>query len=175
MPSKISYPDPQREKVRLLSYCLESPKEVLRKVFPTHRIYRYGSISLPLDSPLDEFGGSEAKRGLIITESMGPTGTQIVQTLSGIDFQSVRSELDEPREQRDMHYDFGRAMRTSMEYFLDNFGTEACYLDNYQIRQEGRDVMPKYEKRVAQLLEIAEIAFEIKNPTIEDLRKFLSR
>lgn len=173
MPSKISYQDYKENKSRLISYCLESPVEVIRKVLPTHRIFQYGNISLPVDSEMDLKGNLEPNYGLIIKQAISPPGTQIVQNLSGIDLRVAEAEIRHKRDPNDMRRAFKKTIAESMSRLLDSFGTTGCYLDFYEIAQEEGSQHPIYEKKVKQLLEIAEVAFSIQNPTVNDLRKIL--
>ncbi len=167
MSSKLLYREGGR--LRLLSYCIESPVVVLERVFSSHRVQEYCGIQLPFDYGDDDFFPREA--GLIIREKVAPQGTAIVGQLSGIDFNQWR--ITDTRSKSEMKDAFGSAIATSMQYFLDEWGTDACYLDFYDLRKEEKGEKPLYERRLKSLLEIAEMAFKIKNPTVEDLRNFL--
>ncbi len=170
MTSKILYPgirnNPPNE--ILISYCLEPTKDVLRKVFFFYMIYKYGDIQLPIDSELDERGEYEPNYGLIIKQAASPKGTQIVANLSGIDLTIANSELRITRNDETIQREFKRAIAESMHYFLDEWGTDGDYLLGYDLMEEEvKD--PKYERRIEQLLEIAEVVLNIEHPKVSDL------
>jgi len=179
MHSRISYLNPDRKGMvginsSFISYCLESPVDVLREVFPSHRIYRYCDIDLPIDS-FDDDDDPSSRYGLIIRQARGPRGTEIVQGLSGISLKVAEAELRAPRNMNDMREVFRNAIAVSMSELLDTFGTAGNYLDVYEMRQEDGTRDPFYERKVQQLLDIAKVAFKVDEPDIGYLRQALKK
>jgi len=168
MSSLITYKTQNNEKSELLSYCLESPFVVFEALFPKHKILQYGGIESPID---DEMFSS--RYGLIIEETTPLAGTQIVQNISGLDVTVAEAELSEPRQPLLMRQAFRTAIEVAMAQMLDDHGCMGNYLDTYHLTQADGDSDIEYEKKVSQLLEIASVAFGIKDPTVDDLKGFL--
>ena len=174
MPTKISYliqkPGSIKPKTTLLSYCLESPVEVLRSVLPCYKIDQYAGISLPVDAEIDAYG-------LIIAPASAPSGTQIVSSLLDLDFRVAYAELEESRSEEEMLDAFRSASWRSTEYFPPGESWKPSnYLENYElIELFGEEHIPKYQKRVQRLLDIAQVAFGLKDPSVKDLLNFIKR
>ncbi|MEI7718246.1 MAG: hypothetical protein WCI72_00125 [archaeon] len=170
MPTEILCHDEREDKSELVSFCLESPRDVFENLSMQHRIWGYEQIELPLDVRYSD--EPEPTKGLVIRSADAPRGTQIVQHFSGIDFSFTETDLYGLRRPTDMKLAFRDAIYHSTTYMPDDFKEES-WLDLYDLEERmGEEHDPERAKVFGYLKDIAETAFGIHKPTVADLRRF---
>ncbi len=170
MPSEIRY---QKELGSdLLSYCKDSAKEVLSKIFKTHFIATYNSVKAPFGSIEPGYVLSHIERGLVILDvdekEIAPTGTSLTIESTFDDIDLEISKLKSPRTQKEIEEGF----KKSIEYNLNNFKINRPSPSNYLDTRLQR-IEEYYEKKLNALLEVTKVTLEIENPTPDTLKKIL--
>ncbi len=149
------YGDPEK----LIGYCINSPLEVLERVYTTHVIHKYRGIYRPVD-----WSYPNNVLGLVLNTGIAPSGTVIVGNVNDLDLSRAIAELKSPRTEQT----YREALIAAIESCFDNPVTRTNYLDT---RDQKRD--KDLERRIQLLLEVAHVTLRIKEPTVEDLKLIL--
>jgi hypothetical protein len=169
MPTKISYQTwsggtGAGDSKELVSFCAESPQEVLRHVFGTHDIYKYRGIYRPVD-----WNFPNNVQGLIIEEMLSTDGLPGLSNT--VDASVYRLDLPAKTSNRREKDTYGRALAEAIDdIYVWNGQEHVPYL-------YLRDTQPnaRLEARLAVVKEVVEITLGIEAPTEKDLQEIHRR
>lgn len=171
MPTKIEFQTYDGEDdygpKELIGYCQESPMEVLRGVFATHAIRRYGKLGRPVDTAFPNNA-----LGLVITEVEADSPGGSISSVKDLDLDRARLELQSSRTETT----YRNALReaTNLYLFVTFEGDRrVTYLDIRDDEKKSERKNKHYEESLAQLFQVAGVTLDIEEPTVEDLQRVL--
>ncbi|MFH1456274.1 MAG: hypothetical protein ABIF40_04980 [archaeon] len=139
----------------LIGYCIESPIEVLQKVFQTYAIHKFQGLSRPVD-----WAHPNDCLGLNITETEAPPGTLIIGNFQDLDLS--RARIDYQRTEQTYRH----ALKKTMARHLNQKGIS--YLSTRDQKK-----IEDFESRLLLVLEVAQVTLGIEKPTVKDLQQIL--
>lgn len=155
-----------RGKIELLGFCVEEPKEVLKKVFEGHLVHKYKHLHCPIyDWIAGDRNESAAWCGLVIGNTqLAPQGTKVVGSIDDLDLSVARINgvVSYLRGSSSNPPDYKSALKENLTH---------CFRgDISEMYDLAREAKIEYETA---MLEVAEITLGITKMSFEELRLFL--
>ena len=143
-------------------YCIDSPKEVLKKLLPHFFIVSYQGLNQPVDRFNNPPAGYKFEEGIEISTAITPIGTKIVSTLDELITRSILKDWKQTRISRSPDY-----LRLSLGHALSSM----YHFDGKNVRRKEKAF--DMDKPVMQYArEVAEVTLGSRLPE-EELAKIV--
>lgn len=154
------------DRIDLIGFCTEEPKEVLSRVFQKYIVHKYKGLWCPIDSEAANEENEFADRvGLVIgNTTLAPKGTKVVGLIEDLDLSTARISR--------IHRGYMYTSPTPQKYkhtLKESLGN--CFTGDISgMSPLGREARLEYETAMQ---EVAEVTLGITGMPFEKLRRFL--